>query len=124
YTNLTVMQSPGAKEIDLQAATIEFIGPDGTDTLTYAGGDGYANNASFGVSAIKDSDSSTPVLNSKEDRMTIHINLTANDGVLQPLDEGSEATLRIVTQSGSQYTYIANVPESLSSKEPGEAVEL
>ena len=119
------MKSPGADEIDLSAATIEWVGPDGTTTLTYDSGAAHAGDANFSVSAIKDSGNSVPVLTSKEDRFTITLNHTGNGSdVLTPLDAGEEVTLRLVTQSGSTYVYIANVPESLSAKGNGEAVEL
>jgi len=141
-TELSVMKSPGADEIDLSKATIEWVGPDGTTTLIYNdSGDNEAwlnstDGVEFGVSAIKDDGNSVPVLTSKEDRFTISINHTGSEGiddshpdtpnstVLQPLEGGEEVTLRLVTQAGSSYVYIANVPESLSAKNSGEAVEL
>jgi len=141
-TELTVMKSPGADEIDLGAATVEWVGPNGTTTLVYneSTSEAWLNNTDgtvkFGVSAIKDDGNSHPVLTSKEDRFTLTINHTGADGiddtnsltpdetVLTPLEGGEEVTLRLVTQSGSQYVYILDVPESLSAKDSGEAVEM
>lgn len=142
-TELTVLKSPGAEQIDLSSATVEWIGPDGTTTLVYndTTGEAWLNTsadepAEFGVSAIKDPSQSVPVLTDKEDRFTLSINHTGTNGldtttnasanttVLQPLEGGEEVTLRLVTQSGSSYVYIVNVPESLSAKDDGEAVEL
>jgi len=125
-TELSVMKSPGADEIDLEAATIEWVGPDGTTTLIYNDTLGAtAEYETFSVSAIKDDGNSVPVLTSKEDRFHININHNGtNSTVLNPLEGGEEVTLRLVTQSGSTYVYIADVPESLSAKSSGEAVEL
>jgi len=125
-TELNVMKSPGADEIDLSAATIEWVGPDGTATLVYNETKGAnSDNAEFNTSAIKDTGDSNPVLTSKEDRFEIIImhNGSGSD-VLNPLYGGDEVTLRLVTQSGSQYVYILDVPESLSAKGDGEAVEM
>jgi flagellin-like protein len=121
--NFTVMESPGANEIDLQDATIEFIGPNGHDTLTY---NSSAQVGNFTVEGVKDPDNSAPVLNDRDDRFGVNIalNTTAGaDGPLERLHEGEEATVRFVTQSGSTYTYVVNVPESLSSS-AGSSVEL
>ena len=141
-TTLSVMKSPGADEIDLSKMTIEWVGPDGTETLVYneTTGEAWLNNSDgsfeFGVSAIKDDGNSLPVLTSKEDRFEITINHTGtlglntnnsgspNSTALTPLQGGEEVTLRLVTQSGSTYVYIANVPKSLSAKGDGEAVEM
>jgi len=125
-SDLTVMKSPGADEIDLGAATVEWVGPDGTDTLVYNGTHGpWANASTFNVTSIKDDGGSAPVLTSKEDRFTINLNHTGDGSdVLTPLEGGDEVTLRLVTQSGSQYVYILDVPESLSAKDSGEAVEM
>jgi len=141
-TTLTVMKSPGADEIDLGAATVEWVGPDGTTTLVYntsGNNEAWINNTDgsfeFGVSSIKDDGGSVPVLTSKEDRFELAINHTGDAGlnfskkgpnstVLKPIEGGEEVTLRLVTQSGSQYVYILDVPESLSAKDSGEAVEM
>jgi len=125
-TTLTVMKSPGADEIDLGAATVEWVGPDGTTTLVYnSTGTPASGNATFNVTSIKDDGGSQPVLTSKEDRFEIQLNHTGNSSdVLNPLYGGDEVTLRLVTQSGSQYVYILDVPESLSAKSDGEAVEM
>jgi flagellin FlaB len=121
-TNLTVMMSPGADEIDLAAATIEYIGPDGHDTLTHNGTNlSSASAGNFSTVSINGDDDE--VLTTKEERIVVMVKMDVG-GAQQALQEGEEATYRIVTQSGSQYTYIANVPESLTSKSDGTAVEL
>lgn len=125
-TELSVMRSPGAEDIDLSAATIRWVGPDGTTTLPY--GDvsvSRADESAFTVTATEDDDDSVPVLTSKYDRFHIRITHTGQGSeVLTPLNGGEEVTLRIVTQSGSTYVYVLHVPESLGAKSDGEAVEM
>jgi flagellin-like protein len=114
--NFTVMQSPGAKEIDMAEMTIEWIGPDGHATLTYQ--NTTPGVGEFDVDGVKDNDNSDPVLNARDDRFVVDIPLghpNQSTSNVQYLEEGDEATVRFVTQSGSTYTYIVNVPESLSS---------
>ncbi|GGM70429.1 flagellin-like protein [Halarchaeum rubridurum] len=122
-TELTVMQSPGADSIDLGGSTIKWIGPHGAQTLTYAD-NASAADAEFSVSAIRDEDGSLPVLNEKTDRMKLNIALDKNADALKPLQAGEDATIQIVTQSGSQYTYVASTPQTLSSQSDGGAVSL
>ncbi len=122
--SMTVMQSPGADEIDLEGASVEYIGPDGQETLVY-GGDADALEGEFGVEAVRDEGETAPVLTTRDDRMSINIDLTnymAED--LRVLDEGEDATVRITTQAGSEAVTILNTPQSLSSYDDGDAVEL
>ncbi|QSG03608.1 archaellin/type IV pilin N-terminal domain-containing protein [Natranaeroarchaeum sulfidigenes] len=114
--SMTVMQSPGADEIDLSGASIEYIGPDGQDTLTYEDG--------FDVIGTQDEDETAPVLTQRQDRFTIEIGLEEDGEDLRYLEEGEDATVRITTQSGSEAVTIVNVPQSLSSYDTGDAVEL
>lgn len=122
--SMTVMQSPGANEIDLEGASVEYIGPDGEQTLGYTEEDD-AGVGDFWVEGTTDPDDTAPVLTSRTDRFTLHVELTDEDTEdLRYLEEGEEATVRIVTQSGSVATVVVNVPQSLSSYEDGDAVEL
>jgi len=122
--SMTVMQSPGANEIDLQGASVEYVGPDGEQTLGYA----EKTNAQIGdfwVEGTTDPDGTVPVLTSRQDRFTVHVELSSDDTHdLRYLQEGEEATVRIVTQSGSQAVAVINVPQSLSSYDSGDAVEV
>jgi|GEM_PF-189440 len=120
--SMTVMQSPGANEIDLEGASVEYIGPDGEATLSYAEASGVGQ---FAVEGTTDPDGTVPVLTSRQDRFTLHIELSSSENSdLRYLQEGEEATIRIVTQSGSQAVTVVNVPQSLSSYDSGDAVEL
>jgi flagellin-like protein len=122
-TELTVMQSPGSDAIDLEAATVEIIGPNGEATLTYNDSNWTTDAGYFTVGAEKDDDDSVPVLNSKEDRFDVKFMLNKT-GAQSALETGDELTIKIVTQSGSQYVYVATVPDTLASYDNGEAVEL
>jgi flagellin-like protein len=123
--NLKVMTAPGADEIDLEDATIEFIGPNGATTLIYSDTGADAAAGAFGVASLKDDDSSVPVLNERDDRFEVQVALTDSG----PLDElvylnaGEEATIKITTAQGSTTTTLVKVPESLSSSQ-GSSVEL
>ncbi|WP_276302084.1 archaellin/type IV pilin N-terminal domain-containing protein [Halorussus lipolyticus] len=121
--NLTVMRGSGSDDINLSAATIEWIGPDTAKTLTEANydaataepGDAAAGEEPhFNVSDIKDGDDSVPVLNTQDDRFTIAMNTTAiSSGTL---GEGEEVKLKLTTQYGAVTLYRANIPQSLSQE--------
>ncbi|SHH10171.1 archaellin/type IV pilin N-terminal domain-containing protein [Halobaculum gomorrense] len=116
--NVTVTQAPGAGEIDLSNATINWIGPDGTETLTHSS----ANEGGwvFNTYAVKNTDSSKTVLNDADDRFNVEFDLTASNAPAK-LTEGSEVTIKINTMSGATTTIRFTVPESLGQKQ---AVEL
>lgn len=122
-STLTVMQSPGADAIDLEAATVEIVGPNGESTLTYNESNWSTDAGHFTVEAAKDDDGSVPVLNSKEDRFEIVVPLNFS-APQSELTTGDELTVKIVTQSGSQYVYVVNVPDTLASYDDGQAVEV
>ncbi|WP_137287240.1 archaellin/type IV pilin N-terminal domain-containing protein [Halorussus salinisoli] len=125
YINLTVMRGSGSDDINLSAATIEWIGPNDAKTLTESeksdaivkkGGTdaGKPKYANFTVDAIKDSDDSTPVLNTQDDRFKVIMNTTAISG--ERLNEGQEVKLKLTTQYGAVTLYRANIPQSLSQE--------
>ncbi len=127
--SMTVMQSPGADEIDLEGASVEYIGPDGQETLVYDGTAASAADSDFTVEAVRDDGDTAPVLTTRDDRMSIVIDLDyeyalAGDSDLRNLEEGEDATVRITTQAGSEAVTILNAPQSLSSYDDGDAVEL
>ncbi|MCL9814635.1 hypothetical protein AArcSt11_13330 [Natranaeroarchaeum aerophilus] len=116
------MQSPGANEIDLAGASIEYIGPDGQRLLSYSDDPEVGE---FGVEGTQDPENTVPVLTEREDRYTVTIELETDDtSDLRYLEEGEDATVRINTQAGSEAVTILNVPQSISSYDQGDAVEL
>ena len=109
--NLTVMRGSGSDDINLSAATIEWIGPNEAKTLVYT--DKNAGSNTFNVSAIKDGDGSAPVLNTQNDRFTITMDAAEIGG---PLGEGESVKLKLTTQYGAVTLYRANIPQSLSQE--------
>jgi archaellin len=73
------------------------------------GGDG-----SFTVSTFKDADSSSPVLNDPDDRLTVNFNMSDITG--SNLGPGSEVTIELTTMAGGETSVVLNVPESLQGK--------
>jgi flagellin FlaA/flagellin FlaB len=111
--NLTVMRGSGSDDINLSAATIEWIGPETAKTLTHNSDGGALQGDEFNVSAIKDPDGSDPVLNTQDDRFKITMEATE---ISSALGEGEEVKLKLTTQYGAVTLYRANVPQSLSQE--------
>ncbi|WP_327051737.1 DUF7537 family lipoprotein [Halomicrococcus gelatinilyticus] len=108
--NLTVMRAPGADDINLSMATVEWVGPNAATTLTV--GDSMTEDT-FVVEPIKDEDGSAPVLNEHDDRFMIAMDASAVGGALE---EGESVELKVTTQYGTVTYYRANVPEDLSDE--------
>jgi flagellin FlaA/flagellin FlaB len=121
--NATVKKAPGASDIDLENVTIQWIGPDGTESLVQNNADVDATSTTvFQNTTVKDADDSAPVLNDPDDRIDVDIQLDQpNAGTLDRLEPGETATLTLTTQSGATSELRVEVPESLT--EDG-AVEL
>ncbi|GAA0218272.1 archaellin/type IV pilin N-terminal domain-containing protein [Halobaculum roseum] len=121
--NVTVTQAPGAGEIDLSNATINWIGPQGTETLTHSSS--AETGWEFNTYQVKNTDSSNTVLNDADDRFNIEFNLNDNGfgdtNAPNNLGEGDEVTIKINTMAGATTTIRFTVPESLGQKQ---AVEL
>nr|WP_254270073.1 archaellin/type IV pilin N-terminal domain-containing protein [Halorussus aquaticus] len=118
--SLTVMRGSGSDDINLSAATIEWIGPKKAQTLVYDSDEGKASDEvtgpdsdSFTVNTIKDPDGSKPVLNTQDDRLEIKM---SPEEISSALGEGEEVKLKLTTQYGAVTLYRANVPQSLSQE--------
>ncbi|MFB6184772.1 MAG: archaellin/type IV pilin N-terminal domain-containing protein [Haloarculaceae archaeon] len=138
--NLTVKKSPGASNIDLENATVQWVGPAGTYNLVNASVSAAGADGHFGIVAFKDADQSKPVLNDPDDRMIMVFDVGQNDvaaddfldgqrggeGGLsgtagqdyfgEVLNEGASVTIKITTKSGATTTTRLVVPESLSGE--------
>ena len=113
FVNVTVMRAAGADNINLSAATVQWIGPDEAKTLTYNGTlDADARAGNFTTEAVKGNE--PQVLISQDTRINIVMNASAIDN--GALTEGQQAQLTITTQFGSQTEYWVSVPESLQGK--------
>ncbi len=122
--DLTLQKAPGADDINVSAATVEFIGPDGTDRVAL---DGTDNSIAF--TTLKDDDDSLSsgsyILNDRSDRLVLHIGITSNapdtssntlSTNADSMTEGETAELRLNTESGSTSIIQISVPQSLSGE--------
>ncbi len=113
------MSAPGASEIDLSGASVEYIGSNGVRNYGYE----RVYGDSFEVIASVDPDGTTPVLTSRDDRYTIAFDLVAG-GRDTTLGTGETATLRIVGASDAKTTWIVTAPQSLDRADDGDVVKL
>ncbi|GAA0214300.1 archaellin/type IV pilin N-terminal domain-containing protein [Halobaculum roseum] len=114
--NVTVTQAPGAGEIDLENATITWIGPDGTFILNHENASTQVDD-SFTTSVVKNAEGSPTVLNDPDDRFDINFDLSEGSDDPSLLSEGDEVTIKINTMAGATTTIRFTVPESLGQKE-------
>ncbi|WP_135827066.1 archaellin/type IV pilin N-terminal domain-containing protein [Halorussus ruber] len=110
---LTVMKSSGSGDVDLETATVEWLGPDRSAILT-EGSD--ATDQYFTVSTIKDIDDTAPVLVHQGDRFRITIDAAALTDESHGLKESEEFTIKIVTSAGA-VTYHHSVPQTLTDQQ-------
>jgi len=141
--NMTLKKSPGASNIDLENATVQWVGPSGTYNLVNASVDASGADGHFGIVPFKDSDGSHPVLNDPDDRMVMVFDLGRDDVIsddLTTLDtrtgrqtgagsgdgqtyfgdqipEGASINVKITTKSGATTSEQLTVPETLSGSE-------
>lgn len=108
---LVVMRPAGADPIDLSAATVQWSGPESAATLTYGEN---SSEGQFGVTVVRDSNDSVPVLDEHDDRLVVTIPLSKMGS---ELTAGQEATVRITTESGATTTVRIAVPESLDGED-------
>ena len=111
YVNVTVMRAAGAQNINLSSATVQWIGPNEAQTLTWAEF-GNLDQDSFNTTKVKGE--GPKVLSSQESRITLVMNATEIEGTA--LGEGTNVQLTITTQYGASTEYWAAVPESLQDK--------
>jgi len=119
--DITVKRGPGAGNVDLGEATIQWVGPSGSYYQLAEDGASGNPDGRFLISTVQDSDGSSPVLNDNEDRVTIRLDLGATDVANQDSDtfgnelgEGETATIRITTTAGSTTREEIVIPETLS----------
>jgi len=106
--DLNVKKAPGAGDIDLDQATIQWVGPSGTADLTSAH---WSLTPVSGGNPLTDS----------SDVVTIELTLDGSsvggadvDDNPAALSTGAEATLELTTASGGTTTVFVSVPDSLS----------
>ncbi|WP_436929770.1 archaellin/type IV pilin N-terminal domain-containing protein [Halosimplex halobium] len=147
--NLTVKKSPGASNIDLENATVQWVGPSGTYNLVNSSVDAAGADGHFGIVPFKDADSSHPVLNDPDDRMVMVFDIGHDDVAVDDdmslddatrmkstsgaasgdgetffgdqVPEGASINVKITTKSGATTSEQLTVPETISG---AEAVQL
>jgi len=105
----TVMKSPGAQDIDLADATVQYSSDSASATLEQAGS---AGASAFAVTKLDGTSASDLVLDSQDERKVIQIDVNSVQG--SDLGEGGEATVKFVDQSGATTIYGVNVPDTIS----------
>lgn len=115
--NLTIKKSAGSNAIDITSATVQYTSDNEDVALTH-GGDGTgglsdASSTNFGTDGVNGNDGLS-LINTSE-RMKLHIDtgeIEEGDG----LPTGSSATIKIVDQSGAQFTYGVKIPSTFGDK--------
>jgi archaellin len=122
---LTVQKAPGASDINVSSATLEFVGPDGTSRIAMnTEGSGPLDGSSSktgGFEKVADEQESINnepyILNNEADRLVIKLDVDEFSNPAQTnLEPGEEATIRINSQSGSTSVIRIQVPQSLSGE--------
>jgi flagellin-like protein len=109
---VVVKKSPGSDPIDLNASTVQYTSTSTSETLTY-------DSASAGADTFTSVDiqgTSGEILTDAEDRIAIEIDLSS----VEPsggLEEGEDATLELVDQSGASTTYVLNPPQTYGERD-------
>ncbi len=115
--DINLKRSPGAGDIDLAQATIQWSGPDGNTDLVHAGtADASTTPPEFSVTSVQDDSGNAPVLDDDSDLFTVTIPQDDANAPPGNLGEGESATVTIVTASGGEATMTLTVPESLAGE--------
>ncbi|CDK40518.1 archaellin/type IV pilin N-terminal domain-containing protein [Halorubrum sp. AJ67] len=108
--NITVAQSPGASNIDLNETSVELIGDNGQETFQLS-----ADQASIDIYTGEDGD---VVLTDASDRADVGIDLnTTNSGIYGVLEGGDRLSVTFTTPSGATTTAELRVPTTLTSEQ-------
>ena len=106
--NLTVAQSPGAGNIDLNQTTVELVGTGGQESFELGGSESNIN--------IFTGSSGDVVLTSSSDRADIGIML-GNTGYDNFLEGGDSLSVTFTTPSGATTTAELRVPTTLTDEQ-------
>jgi len=125
--NVTVTQAPGAENINLENVTAQWVGPSGTYSVIEENASSPGAEGRFLTTAFKDSDGSSPVVNSPDDRIIMTFDIGTGSGELgatgntetfaEKLGGGETVELQLSTQAGGEVTTTLVVPESVDGKE-------
>ncbi|NUC74445.1 flagellin [Haloterrigena sp. SYSU A558-1] len=115
--NMTIMKSAGSGAIDLSAMTVQYTSNEADTTLVYDdGGDTVAgaNADNFATANITGSGTSTELLNT-DDR--VKLSISVSDIQTNGLAGGESATIKLIDQSGAQFSYGVSVPSTFGDKQ-------
>ncbi|MFB6312246.1 MAG: archaellin/type IV pilin N-terminal domain-containing protein [Salinirussus sp.] len=102
---LNVKKAPGAGDIDVSEATIQYIGPNGASDIT-------SSDSAWSLSAIS---GSTSVLSSDSDLFNLSMDLDQSP-ISNELSAGDSVDMEITTASGGSTTVTITVPDSISGE--------
>jgi len=77
--DIIVKHGPGANDVDLETTTVQWIGPSGSFYQLAAGGANGNPDGRFTVETVQDDDGSNPVLNDREDRLKLRLELGSDE---------------------------------------------
>ncbi|EMA57110.1 archaellin/type IV pilin N-terminal domain-containing protein [Halorubrum lipolyticum] len=107
HLNITVAQSPGAGNIDLNETSVELIGTSGQETFQLSD-----ENASIDIYTGEEGD---VVLTDASDRADIGIDLTSD--IYEPLEGGDRLSVTFTTASGATTSAELRVPTTLTDEQ-------
>ncbi|QSX00286.1 archaellin/type IV pilin N-terminal domain-containing protein [Haloterrigena alkaliphila] len=114
--NLTIMKSAGSNAIDLSAMTIQYTSDTTDQTLTY--NPDAADGQNFTTESVAGSTASPTSLINTDDRVKVTLDVaTLESNGDNGLKGGSSATVKLVDQSGAQFTYGVSVPSTFGNKD-------
>ncbi|ELY53220.1 archaellin/type IV pilin N-terminal domain-containing protein [Natronolimnohabitans innermongolicus] len=114
--NFTLMKSAGSDVIDLQSMTVQFTGAHDDLTLAHSESESDADGEFTTEEIVGDENS----LTNSEDRVKLSLDLSAEGlevGDEDGLEGGESATVRLVDQSGAQFSYGVSVPSTIDDYE-------
>jgi flagellin FlaB len=121
--NLTVRLAAGSSSVNMNTTSIKYLSDDKVTTLTNNSNSPTPDANTFGLTEVRDDDTSFGVLNSRDDRYEVAIDTEAiEDG--DGLDTGARVQLDITSQTGGTTQVILTMPQQLAGQEPGEPVKL
>ncbi|MFD1599434.1 archaellin/type IV pilin N-terminal domain-containing protein [Halobellus rarus] len=121
--NLTVRLAAGSSSVNMNTTSIKYLS-DGTVTTLTNNSDGPTPDATqFGLTEVRDDDTSFGVLNSRDDRYEVAIDTAAIEGG-DGLDTGARVQLDITSQTGGTTQVILTMPQQLAGQEENEPVKL
>ena len=106
--DLVVKKSPGSDPIDVSNLEVQYVSPNGVVTTTVTD----ATDITIGQIS-----GTTPVLESKSDRIKLTIALTGGNEFNNALSAGAEAEITLTTASGAQTFETLRVSDPISTPE-------